>query len=438
VKRRTLAGPAGPIAGRGIHGGAPARVRILPAPPGSGLRFRRTDLPGSPELGGGDLVRDAAEGGRTTLRRGAAAVQTVEHLAAAVWGLGLDDVLVEIEGPEPPAADGSALPFAQAILAAGLVEAGGERPAFRPASPLAVSEGAAAAVCLPRERGLRLGYLLDYPGEPLAQGSAALEVDPETFLRELAPARTFCPAAQVEKYRQLGWGRGADTSNTLVLEGGRVRDNRLRFPDEPVRHKMLDMLGDMAFLGGELVAEVRGARSGHRLNRELLSRVIELCRVRNGGAAVMEVNQIRRMLAHRYPFLLVDRVLELEPGKRILGFKNLSVNEEFFQGHFPNLPVMPGVLQLEALAQLGGILLETTLGEAAQGKVPVLATIDQAKLRHAVVPGDQLVMEVFLDRMRGSFGQCHGTASVDGKLVAEAVIRFALVPAGDLQGQKGS
>lgn len=152
----------------------------------------------------------------------------------------------------------------------------------------------------------------------------------------------------------------------------------------------------------------------------------------------MLINEIRSMLPHRYPFLLVDRVLELEPGKRAVGLKNLTANEEFFQGHFPNVPVMPGVLQIEAMAQLGGILLEKSIGEAGRGKIAVLATIEEAKLRRAVVPGDQLVMEVILDRIRANFGQCHGKATVDGKLVAEAVIRFALVPAGELSSPHGS
>jgi UDP-3-O-[3-hydroxymyristoyl] N-acetylglucosamine deacetylase/3-hydroxyacyl-[acyl-carrier-protein] dehydratase len=438
MQRRRLRSPTRPIEGHGIHGGEPVRLRMLPAAAGSGLRFRRMDLDGRPELGAADLAGEAAEGGRTTLRRGSATVQTVEHLAAAAWGLGLDDLLVEIEGPEPPAADGSALPFAQLLLEAGVEDTDEPRPELRPPTALCASRGAAWAACTPSADGLTLRYLLDYPGEPLAQGCMELAVTPESFLRELAPARTFCPAAQVEKFRAMGWGKGATAANTIVFEGTSVHENQLRFPDEPLRHKLLDMVGDLAFCGAALVARVSAVRSGHALNRELFAKIATLCSSRNGGTAMYDVNEIRRLLPHRYPFLLVDRVLELEIGKRAVAIKNLTANEPFFQGHFPNLPVMPGVLQIEAMAQVGGILLHKSMEGQFQGKVAVLASIDDTKLRRAVLPGDQLVMEVKLDRLRGSFGQCSATASVDGKLVAETVIRFAIVSTQDLAGTKSA
>jgi UDP-3-O-[3-hydroxymyristoyl] N-acetylglucosamine deacetylase/3-hydroxyacyl-[acyl-carrier-protein] dehydratase len=437
VKRKALAGPTRWVEGRGIHGGQPARLRVLPAARGAGLRFRRADLAGCPSLGGDDIVEEASEGGRTSLRRDAFLIQTVEHAAAAVWGLGLDDALVEVDGPEPPACDGSALPFVEVIREAGVVETSEERPVFRPASPLAVRDGGAALLCLPSAGGLRISYHLDYPGEPLAQGRLELNLDPDSFARELAPCRTFCPAAQVDHFLAMGWGKGADTENTLILEGNSVRDNRMRFADEPVRHKMLDVVGDLAFLGGELVADLRASRSGHRLNRSMLESIRRLCRNGNGGRAVLDVNEIRSLLPHRYPFLLVDRVLELEPGKRAVGMKNLTFNEPFFQGHFPRVPVMPGVLQVEAMAQLGGILLNRSMKDHMVGKIAVLASIEKTKLRKAVVPGDQLVMEVHLDRFRGSFGQCSGKATVDGNPVSETVVRFAIVPAGELSANNG-
>jgi UDP-3-O-[3-hydroxymyristoyl] N-acetylglucosamine deacetylase/3-hydroxyacyl-[acyl-carrier-protein] dehydratase len=429
MKQRALRKPTEPIEGRGIHSGEPSRLRILPAPPGAGLRFRRPDLAGSPALGVEDL-QPGDEGGRSTLKRGAVLIQTVEHVAAAIWGMGIDDAEVEVAGPEPPAADGSAAPFVAALEAAGLAETDAERPAFRVASPLVAGAGNAVVVALPVEgQRLVLRYRLDYPGEPLAQGERGVELTPEVFKREIAPARTFCPANMVEKLRAMGWGKGATTQNTLVLEGHRVRETELRFPDEPVRHKLLDMVGDLAFLGGALFAELRGTRSGHNLNRAILGKVRELCAIRNGGKIVYDVNQIRNLLPHRYPFLLVDRILECEPGVRVVGLKNLTANEHFFQGHFPDVPVMPGVLQIEAMAQVGGILLSSLPGTSMKDRVAVLASIDKVKLRRAVVPGDQLVMEVKLVRMRGtSFGEVEATATVEGKLVAEAQIRFAIVP----------
>jgi UDP-3-O-[3-hydroxymyristoyl] N-acetylglucosamine deacetylase/3-hydroxyacyl-[acyl-carrier-protein] dehydratase len=433
MKRRVLSGPGEPLEGRGIHSGAPSRARLLPAPPGSGLRFCRVDLDGRPTLGREDLAREASEGGRTTLRRGEAVVQTVEHVSAAIWGLGIDDALVELEGPEPPAMDGSALPYVRALQAAGIEESAEERPALRPATALCAEGGAAAVVCLPAAEGLSLRYLLDYPGEPLAQGCLEMELTPESFAAELAPARTFCPANQVEKFLAMGWGKGADTDNTLILEGEGVRDNQLRFPDEPLRHKVVDLVGDLAFTGGELVARIRASRSGHALNRLLFGKILALCEVRNGGSHVLDVNEIRKMLPHRYPFLLVDRVLELDPPRRAVGIKNLTCNEPFFQGHFPAVPVMPGVLQIEAMAQLGGILLNRSLPpEQMKSKIAVLAGVEKAKLRRAVVPGDQLVLEATLERMRGNFGRCRGKASVDGQVVAEVYVSFAIVDAGEL------
>ncbi|MHC4916419.1 MAG: UDP-3-O-acyl-N-acetylglucosamine deacetylase, partial [Planctomycetota bacterium] len=281
MKRQQLSGPTAAIEGRGIHTGEPSRLRVLPAPPGSGLRFCRTDLDGSLHLGREDLVRDSAEGGRTALRRGEVAVQTVEHVAAAIWGMGLDDALVELEGPEPPAADGSALPFVQALQAAGIEETGDERPVLRPRGPLVAEEGSAAVTCLPVSSGTTLRYCLDYAGQPLARGSREMRITPESFASEIAPARTFCTADQVDRLLAMGWGKGADTSNTLVLEGESVRDNQLRFDDEPVRHKLLDMVGDLAFVGGELVASVRGSRSGHSLNRKMLDKILAVCEVGN-------------------------------------------------------------------------------------------------------------------------------------------------------------
>ncbi|HOX08349.1 MAG TPA: 3-hydroxyacyl-ACP dehydratase FabZ [Planctomycetota bacterium] len=438
MKRRTLRGPTARLEGRGIHSGEPSALRVVPAPAGAGLTFRRTDLPGAPVLGIGDLQK-SNEGGRTTLRRGDALVQTVEHVAAALWGSGLDDAEVEIEGVEPPAADGSALPFVEALEAAGIVEDSAERPVFRVASPLVAGAGNCTVVALPADGPrLLLRYRLDYPGEPLAQGERGFELTPEAFKREIAPARTFCPAAMAEKLRALGWGKGATAQNTLVLEGNRARDTELRFPDEPVRHKLLDMVGDLAFLGGALAAELRGTRSGHNLNRAILAAIRELCAVRNGGKTVYDVNQIRKFLPHRYPFLLVDRIVECEPGVRAVGLKNLTANEHFFQGHFPDVPVMPGVLQIEAMAQVGGILLSSLSGADMKDKVAVLASIDKVKLRRAVVPGDQLVMETRLVRMRGtSFGEVEATATVDGKLAAEAQIRFAIVPRSSLMAPAG-
>jgi UDP-3-O-[3-hydroxymyristoyl] N-acetylglucosamine deacetylase / 3-hydroxyacyl-[acyl-carrier-protein] dehydratase len=382
-------------------------------------------------------LRDASEGGRTTLCRGEARVQTVEHVAAAIWGLGIDDAIVEIEGLEPPAADGSALPFAEAILEAGIEVSDQPRKMLSPASAISISEEGGSITCLPCPGKTILSYHLDYPGEPLAQGSMSIELTPEVFMTEIAPARTFVPAAQVEACLAMGWGQGASTENTLILEGNKARDTELRFPDEPLRHKILDMVGDFSFAGGMLAAHIRSRKSGHMQNRSIIEAVIANCAIRNGGSFVLDAIEIRKLLPHRYPFLLVDRILELEPGKRALGLKNLTINEEFFQGHFPQAPIMPGVLQIEAMAQVGGILLKKTISEKIDGKIAVLASVEKAKMRRGVLPGDQLLIEVTLDKIRSNFGQCSAKATVDGRTVSECTVRFAIVDPSALSGFSG-
>jgi len=251
------------------------------------------------------------------------------------------------------------------------------------------------------------------------------KMDDKTFLGGLAGARTFCRESDMKELQKLGILGGSYQSALVVGEKG-IINNELRFPDEFVRHKILDIVGDLALLGAQLQAHVIGIRSGHHLNHRLVGKLSDLMRQGRGSTDIaMDIRRVLKVLPHRYPMLLVDRIVELEPMKRAVGIKNVTINEEFFQGHFPQRPIMPGVLQIEAMAQLAGILLLETL--EASGKVALLLAVDRAKLRRPVVPGDQLRLEAELETMRSRTAQINTWALVDGRIVSEAQITFILL-----------
>jgi UDP-3-O-[3-hydroxymyristoyl] N-acetylglucosamine deacetylase/3-hydroxyacyl-[acyl-carrier-protein] dehydratase len=468
VNQRTLAGSVR-IEGRGLHTGEETRLVLLPAPAGHGRRFVRADVEGSPRFGVRDIDPDC-EPGRTALARDGTSVQTIEHLLAALVGMGVDNVLVELHGAEPPAGDGSAARFSDAIVEAGVVEQDAPRDAYVIEEPILVEDGPPAAaregpdsaagppggrapalqagqagvgperdravlLALPWRAGgeaegrLVLGYSLHCSDGPLANGWSELALTPDSFRGEVARARTFCMAEDVERLRAQGLGRGASHENTVVVDGDRAVGTELRFPDEPVRHKLLDLIGDLGLLDAPVEGRIVGFRSGHRLNRELVARVIRSCPRRRPGKApagpVISSREIAGVLPHRYPFLLVDRVLELEPEKRIAALKLVSSNEEFFLGHFPESPVMPGVLQVEALAQAAGLLLSKYV--RVGGALAALVGLDRVKFRRPVVPGDRLILEVKVDKIRKKLAVTKGRATVGGEVSCEATMLFGLI-----------
>jgi UDP-3-O-[3-hydroxymyristoyl] N-acetylglucosamine deacetylase/3-hydroxyacyl-[acyl-carrier-protein] dehydratase len=272
-----------------------------------------------------------------------------------------------------------------------------------------------------------LQYIASFADPEVVGGTYHVEVSPESFAREIAPARTFCLASEVELLQAAGLGKGATRENTVVLGDPATV---MRMPGEPVRHKLLDLLGDLQLLGAELHAHLIATRSGHKTNAELVRRLLELLEAQETGGAVrhgsgLDVREVMRMLPHRYPFLLIDRVLEIDGFQRAVGLKNVSINEPFFPGHFPGKPLMPGVLQLEAMAQLAGVLLLRKLEHT--GKLAVLWSIDKVKLRAPVEPGDQLRIEVETQRMKGETAQVRGVGTVSGKVVCEAMLTFTMV-----------
>ncbi len=433
------------IEGVGIHTGVKTRAVFKPAPAGHGRTFVRADLPGSPELSTSDIDADPAPG-RTALVRGEASAQTVEHVLAALSGLGVDNVRIELDSPEPPVGDGSARQFAEAIERTGVVEQDAVREVIIVEEPVVLEEDGARLVALPLRPApdgtplTQLGYLLDYNGSSLARGWVEFPLTGKGFMRELAPARTFCMAADVERLRAMGLGAGATQQNTLVIDDDRVVGNELRFPDEPARHKALDLVGDLALLGAPVAGRIYGYRSGHRLNRELVRRLRRSAPRRAIGkpsaGRVMGIDEIERILPHRYPFLLVDAVLELEPEKRIVAVKNVSRNEEFFRGHFPGNEVMPGVLQVEALAQAAGLFLSKYV--RVGGMMAALVGLDRVKMRRPVLPGDRLLLNVTLKKIRRTLAICEGTATVGGDVAAEATLLFGLIRDRSASGDEGA
>jgi len=422
MARRTITSPES-IAGVGLHSGVEATVRLVPADARSGLRFRRVDLPGQPEIPARSHAVEATER-RTALGNGSASVQTVEHLLAAVQGLQIDDLLIEVDGPEPPILDGSFAPYVDLITKAGPREIPGEPTVYRLTTPFEVREGEAHYVVAPAT-GLRLTTTIEWDHPSIGRQTLQCEVDSEGFRTELAQARTFGFLAEVEPLQARGLLRGAGPDSAIVLDDSGVVNGPLRSPDEFVRHKAGDIVGDLALLGGRLDAHVVATRPSHQGNVALVRALERRARWAGPGAGVCDSARIMELLPHRYPFLLVDRIVATEPG-RIVGLKNVTINEPFFAGHFPRHPIMPGVLIVEAMAQTGGILLMDTVEDPAS-KVVYFMSLDEVKFRRPVVPGDQLRFEVRVLQLRGRTCRMRGEAFVDGHLVCEAVMMARVV-----------
>ncbi len=423
------------LRGVGLHSGKETKVSIKPAAVGEGVVFVRTDLPDMPEIAAvGENMTHRER--RSCLRNGPAEVFTCEHLLATLSALRIDNVTIDIDGEEVPGMDGSAKEFVTAIRGAGVVEQNAERANFSVKEPIYVREGAATLVALPGNGGFSVDYHLDFPGRNGTGNRhqiVSVGVDAESFEREIAGARTFVFENEVEALRAAGLGKGATVENTLVIDqAGEAKQATLRWADEIARHKILDLVGDLAMVGVDLDAHIVATRSGHSLNLKLVQRLLdEMHAAENAGeierVSQLDVRAIMNLLPHRYPFLLIDRVIELEGFKRAVAIKNVSINEPYFQGHWPGQPIMPGVLQLEAMAQLAGVLLLRKLENT--GKLAVLWSLDKVKLRGAVVPGDQLRIEVQTIRAKPSVSHVEARCKVGGKIVAEAELKFTLIDA---------
>ena len=411
--RRTIT-QATSVEGVGLHLGHTCRLTFRGAAPGTGIRFRRVDLPNAPETPA--LVQFAVlSERRTQLGEGEGALHTVEHVLAAVAGLEIDDLEIEMNAPEPPMLDGSAVPFVEALQQAGIAERPGTVQYLDVRRPVRVVDGESVYDAR-AAKALELAVTIDFPHPLIGRQAGRYCLVGDTFRTELAPARTFGFVREVEMLRSRGLIRGASTANAVVLDEDGIVDSTLRWPDEFVRHKALDCVGDLALAGKRVRGRITAHKPSHRgtvmLVRELVTMAEEQPRT-------LGIEEIMRVLPHRYPFLLVDRIEDFEPGKRIVGIKNVTINEPFFQGHFPGHPIMPGVLLIEAMAQVGGMLLMGAVDDP-ENKLVYFMSLDHVKFRRPVKPGDQIRFELDMQQIRGSVCKMRGVGYVDGNVVVEA------------------
>jgi UDP-3-O-[3-hydroxymyristoyl] N-acetylglucosamine deacetylase / 3-hydroxyacyl-[acyl-carrier-protein] dehydratase len=426
------------VRGFGFFRGADVTLRFNPADAGTGVVFVRTDLPDQPTVPARtEMVIPSPR--RTTIRRGAASVEMIEHVMAALAGMRIDNCIVQVDASECPGCDGSSQAFVEALNRAGAVEQDKMRQALVIERGVSVREGDAILAAHPGAPGtLTLSYHLDYgQGSPIAAQSFCIGLSPESYRDELAASRTFVLESEANALRALGIGTRATAADLLIFGREGLIGNVLRYTDECARHKTLDMVGDLALVGFDLHGFIVAHRSGHQTNHALARRLLRQAvkstvpRSLDGTFqehGTLDIQAIMNLLPHRYPFLLVDRVLELEPGHRALAIKNVSVNEPFFRGHWPGQAIMPGVLIVEALAQTAGVLIAKSV-EWRPGWVALIASINSVKLRRPVVPGDQLRLEVFGQKIKSNSACVTGQAKVGDTLAAEAKLRFVMVDA---------
>ena len=460
VQQRTIKQPVS-FSGVGLHTGSICTMTFRPAPENFGIRFKRIDLGGSPEVPAlVDHVVDIARG--TTIAIGEARVHTVEHVLAVLVGLQIDNCVIEVDANEPPIGDGSAKPFVDILLQAGFEKQNAPKDYLIIDQPLEYHNEAKGVdiVALPTD-DYRITVMVDYHNPALGSQHSGLFNLEKEFINDFAPCRTFCFLHEVEMLHSQGLIKGGNLDNAIVIvdrdldpeeikricdklgirdsvllgSNGVLNDRSLHFKNEPARHKLLDMMGDLALIGVPFKAQILAARPGHASNIEFARIVRKLYQQKKlvkkfqherKEGVIFDINAIKKILPHRYPFLLVDKIIDFKIDERIVGVKNVTVNEPFFEGHFPGQPVMPGVLILEAMAQTGGILLLNGV-ENPGDKLVYFMAINNAKFRKTVSPGDQLVFELTLTSRKSRICQMSGKAFVDGNLVAEADMMASIV-----------
>ena len=434
-KQRTIEKEAS-LKGIGLHTAKKVSVIFKPADIDSGINFIRTDLPDRPLIKASidSLLSQSRSPRRTSIGRDGIEIHTIEHLMAALSGLCIDNIYIEIDNDEVPGLDGSSLNFLEILSKAGVKEQEKSRRYYLVKEPIFVEEEGSAIVVVP-SRDFKISYTLNYNHPLLKVQFLEINFNEDVFKNELASSRTFCLESEAEELQQQGLGRGANYENTLVVGVNGVIKNKLRYQDEFIRHKILDLLGDLYILGEPLRGHIIALRSGHSLNLKLAKKIDQQRqRYSLGGVGVdyhpqegeeLDREAVMKILPHREPFLFVDKITSLETGKHATGIKNVNIDEYFFKGHFPGRPVMPGVLIIESMAQVGGVMMLSP--EENRGKIAYFMSIDNAKFRKPVVPGDQLILEVQAGKIKSRTGLVHGRALVDGKVVAEADLMFALV-----------
>jgi len=419
------------ISGKGLFSGKEAKMVFRPAEVNHGVVFVRSDLaePVRIEAVVGNVTQMAR---RTALAKGPVSVETTEHCLAAVSALGIDNLIIEVDGVELPCNDCSSIDYYKALTKAGVVEQQGAKKEFVIREPITISSGDSYIYALPYDDDvLNITFDLDYSGHTgIGRQIFSCRVVPESFENNLMSARTFLLEAEAKQFQARGLGAHLSPRDILVISSDGPIKNSYRYENECVRHKILDLIGDLALSGRSICGRVVAYKSGHSLNQQLAGRIYEAAKQQDridrfGTDAILDIRRIQKILPHRYPFLLVDKVIEIEGDRKIKGVKNVSFNEQFFQGHFPGTPIMPGVLIIEAMAQVSGLLFAQRLENT--GKLAVLLSMDKVKLRKAVTPGDQLILTSETIRLRKRTAQCKCQALVGDVIAAEAQIKFMLL-----------
>jgi UDP-3-O-[3-hydroxymyristoyl] N-acetylglucosamine deacetylase/3-hydroxyacyl-[acyl-carrier-protein] dehydratase len=420
------------LAGPGLFSGETATLTLLPAEAEQGITFVR-EQDGKVATIRASVENVLKQPRRTCLKNGTLFVQTIEHCMAALVGMGVDNVVVKVTGGtagEVPGGDGSSQPFVEVIQEAGVIEQESDLKPLIIRKPLQVTAGDATLAALPGpEEHLEIIYDFEAPA-PVGRQVFKFQLGDDDFIKQLAPARTFIFRHEADELRARGVGAHLSPKDLLVIGQDGPIDNAFRFADECARHKVLDLLGDLYLVGRPIRGRIVAHKSGHSLNHLLAKRLLEQeAAIQRASLvtreAALDIRRIQRILPHRYPMLMVDRVLEIQGDHRAIGIKNVTFNDIFFQGHYPGTPIMPGVLIVEAMAQLGGILLSQKLEHT--GKLAVLLSMDKVKMRHPVVPGDQLLLEANTVRVKSRTGHVRCKAFVGEKLACEADIKFMLV-----------
>ena len=456
--QQTIGHPAS-FSGIGLHSGNRVTMTFLPAPANSGVRFRRVDLADKPEIEA--RVENVTENNRsTTIAKGNVKVHTIEHVLAAFAGYGIDNAIVELDSNEPPICDGSSSQFCKMILEAGIVPQTERREPYKPAQPVELLMGETEMAFFPDD-GFKITCTSSDKHGRFTQ-FYSLEVNPKSWEKELSNARTFCFFEEIEYLIKNGLIRGGSLENAVVIRDDAVLTTEpLRYPEEFVRHKILDIIGDLSLLGRPLQGHLIAVKPSHAANCEMvrligaqMQKPIRAAQTfgpppttapapkaappaapaegekpsddiasRMNGDGSMDAMQVAQILPHRFPFLMIDRVAKIE-GNKIFAVKNVSINEPYFQGHFPGHPIMPGVLQLEAMAQAAGILMMKHAENI--GQLAYFMAADNVKWRKPVVPGDTVMIEVELTKSRGKIGKAKGVCTVRGEVVSEAEVTFMM------------
>ena len=412
------------LAGTGVHSGESATITLRPGNVNTGIRFRRLDLDGCPEIPATLSHVVGTELG-TSLANGDAQVNTVEHVMAALAAAQVDNAIIDLDGQEVPIRDGSFQDYVHALGDVGIKSQEVKAKVVRVKTKVTTTGGDGQSYSATMNRGLTVVASIDFEHSAIGRQSGEFSIDSESFETELASARTFGFKKDEEELHDRGLALGASLDNTVVLGQDGVMGGELRFPNEFLRHKVGDLIGDLALLGARIEARIVAERPSHAGNIELAKALQTHARDTN-REAIVDTAKIMQYLPHRYPMLLVDRITEYEAGKRIVGIKNVTINEPFFQGHYPGHPVMPGVLIIEAMAQVGGLLLMEEV-EKHEDKVVYFMSLDRVKWRKPVTPGDTIVFELELLQFRRQVCKLKGQGFVEGTLVAEAEMIATIV-----------